>query len=149
MKVDFEQFYYVREDKISSNRQCETKPFATVCIRGYKQTDGSWLFSRGVAICSDRDTFNSNLGRLKSSAILTVKTDKFPKNKTAAIFTPELSSKVARIYSHASRLDLVLPNPNPKYEGKFVRNNRYVKAGFGLTRKDLTKFEKELVKHLF
>lgn len=148
MNHDFEQFYYVREDKIAGNKQCETRPFATVCIRGYKQTDGSWLFSRGVAICSDRDKFMKKVGRLKASSILDFKTDTFPENRTAGIFDRSLSSKVARIYSHASRLDLILPNSNPKVVGKFVRNNRYVKAGFGLTKKDLTKFEKELVKHL-
>lgn len=147
MKHDFEQFYYVRED-IARNKQYETHPFATVCIRGYRQPDGEWRFSRGVAICSDRDKFIKRVGRLKASSILDFKSDEFPENKTAKILDPELSTKVGRIFSHASHLNLVLPNPNPNYDGKFIRNNKYVKANFNLTKKNLTKFEKELVKQL-
>ena len=148
MDYNFEQFYYIRDNKICSTGKPESKPFACICLRGYHDFgESGWKFARGVAICSPKDRFTKAVGRKKASAVLEDKTEKI-----ARAFSPELLDSLVRIGEADNGVKLILPNSNPKIASRgmltFVCNSHYKKAAFGLSRKDLSRFEKDLVKHL-
>lgn len=66
--------------------------------------------------------------------------------KQSVIRNKNLSKQINQIYWLASKLDLMLPNKNPKYgAGKRIVNNEYKKAEFGISYENLTSKEKDIV----
>lgn len=136
---NFECYYFIKGP--SKNDPTNGHPFACVCLQGNKKDSGKWSFNRGVSICSSKDSFKRKVGRTKAKAVLAN-----GQPKTAVIRNQTLQKQIVQIYWVASRLDLKLPNMNPKYgKNHFVLNNEYKKAEFGISYENLTTKEKEIV----